>query len=177
MSGGLISRNAIAKELDIHGIVRTPEVEAVFAAADRRFGHRVGSSSKYDILAPELERALSNGEVGLRNGRPTHVWAASQLGVSTAAIRHSHVLKRLLDAYKPAETTKEDVRSIPSISWERSQLASGRVSPCHPKVKMPQVMAKRLEVTDLLPRKWTGLSRSAFGLGGADIAQSRVQAA
>ena len=24
---------------------------------------------------------------------------------------------------------------------------------------------------DLPPRKWTGLSRSAFGLGGADIAQ------
>lgn len=123
MSGGLISRNAIAKELDIQGIVRTPEVEAVFAAADRRLGHQAGSSSKYDILAPQLERALSNGEVGLRNGRPTHVWAASQLGVTAAAIRHSHALKRVLDAYKPAETVKEDVRSIPSISWERSEAA------------------------------------------------------
>lgn len=30
--------------------------------------------------------------------------------------------------------------------------------------------------TDLPPKKWTGLSRSAFHLGGADIAQSRVQA-
>uniref|UniRef100_B0T6R4 thymidylate synthase n=1 Tax=Caulobacter sp. (strain K31) TaxID=366602 RepID=B0T6R4_CAUSK len=32
------------------------------------------------------------------------------------------------------------------------------------------------EQSDLPPRKWTGLSRSAFHLGGTDIAQSRVQA-
>ena len=31
-------------------------------------------------------------------------------------------------------------------------------------------------VSDLPPRKWTGLSRSAFHLGGTDISQSRVQA-
>src|SRR5665213_2457023 len=32
-------------------------------------------------------------------------------------------------------------------------------------------------VDDLPPKKWTGLSRSAFHLGWADVAQCRVQSA
>ena len=32
-------------------------------------------------------------------------------------------------------------------------------------------VARDLYWPDLPPQKWTGLSRSAFGLGGADIAQ------
>jgi len=37
-----------------------------------------------------------------------------------------------------------------------------------PYLASPSVVAAR---GDLPPQKWTGLSRSAFGLGGADIAQ------
>ncbi len=70
---------------------------------------------------------------------------------------------------QPMISTHPDVRGSVNDSLVRAiEAAYGCAAVCH--ICADACLAEDM-VNDLPPRKWTGLSRSAFGLGGADIAQ------
>lgn len=121
VSRGKISRSGICDPLGLsESLRRSPEVEAVFHAADERAGREAGPSSQFDQFAPRLQELLTGADIELRNGRVPLVWAAKALGLKPYQVRNAPALRKQLDGFNRPDLAAVGVPKIPKVRRERA---------------------------------------------------------